>query len=382
MIKSLAISSLALAISAGGGPAQAAPLPSTSATTTYHTVAVGDVRVFYREAGPPEAPTLLLLHGYPSSSRQFDGLIPLLADRYHVVAPDYPGFGQSDAPPAEEFHYTFDHLAEVIGAFTEALQLTSYVLYLNDYGGPVGFRLALAHPEPVKAFVIQNAVSHEEGLGPAWEVRKASWKDRAAFEDKVITGFVSLEGCKARHVGNSPIRSATIRTPGRTSTPCCRGRASDRIQSDLFYDYQTNVASYPKWQAWMREYKPPMLVVWGRYAPSFTVDGASAYKRDVPDAEVHFWTLAISRWMKGSTRSPHSCETFSRRTIFRRGRDAAAVRGSVSSSAPYRWSFGGLERRCRSVKSCRAARGEAIYCITSTAEQLSASNVVQVMLCK
>ena len=245
------------------------------------------MRVFYREAGPPEAPTLLLLHGYPSSSRQFDGLIPLLADRYHVVAPDYPGFGRSDAPPADQFRYTFDHLAEVIGALTEALHLTSYALYLNDYGGPVGFRLALAHPERVEAFVIQNAVSHEEGLGPAWEVRRAFWKDRAALEDKVIPGFVSLEGCKARHVGTSPHPERYDPDTWSDKYTLLSRPGERQIQSDLFYDYQTNVASYPKWQAWMREHQPPMLVVWGRYDPSFTVAGANAYKRDVPDAEVH-----------------------------------------------------------------------------------------------
>ncbi len=245
------------------------------------------MRVFYREAGPREVPTLLLLHGYPSSSRQFDGLIPLLADRYRVVAPDYPGFGRSDAPPAEEFHYTFDHLAEVMGAFTEALHLTSYVLYLDDYGGPVGFRLALAHPERVKAFVIQNAVWHEEGLGPAWEVRKAFWKDRAAFEGKVITGFVSLEGCRPRHVGSSP-RPERYHPDTWSDEYTLLSRLGQRqIQFDLFYDYQTNVAPYPKWQAWMSEHKPPMPVVWGRYAPSFIIDGANTYKRDVPDAEVH-----------------------------------------------------------------------------------------------
>jgi pimeloyl-ACP methyl ester carboxylesterase len=217
----------------------------------------------------------------------FDTLIPLLADRYHIVAPDYPGFGHSDAPPRSTFAYTFDNLAEVIGALTRKLELSSYVLYLQDYGGPIGFRLALAHPEKVRAIVIQNAVAHEEGLGPAWDLRRAFWKGRTEYESRVIPGFTSLAGARERHVGSSPHPErynpdtwtdefASLSRPGMTG-----------IQADLFYDYQTNVASYPKWQAWMREHKPPMLVVWGRYDPSFTVAGAGAYERDVPAAEIY-----------------------------------------------------------------------------------------------
>jgi pimeloyl-ACP methyl ester carboxylesterase len=262
-------------------------LASTSATTTYRTHTVGNINVFYREAGPPDAPTLLLLHGYPSSSRTFDTLIPLLADRYHIIAPDYPGFGHSDAPAAATFAYTFDHLAAVINGLTEALALDSYVLYLQDYGGPVGFQLALAHPERVRALVIQNAVAHEEGLGPAWEIRRAYWKDRGAYGAKVIPAFMSLAGTKERHIGSSPHPErynpdtwsdefAQLSRPGQAE-----------IQADLFFDYQSNVASYPKWQAWMRQHKPPMLFVWGKFDPSFAVAGAHAYQRDVPDTEVH-----------------------------------------------------------------------------------------------
>jgi pimeloyl-ACP methyl ester carboxylesterase len=261
--------------------------PSTSASTTYRTVAVEGVNIFYREAGPKDAPVLLLLHGFPSSSRMFDTLIPLLADRYHLVAPDYPGFGLSDAPPPEYFAYTFDHLAQVVNGFVEALGLERYSLLLQDYGGPIGFRLALAHPERVQALIIQNAVAHAEGLGPLWEARKAYWRDRATYEAEVISAFTSLEGARQRHVGTSPQPErynpdtwidefAALSRPGQA-----------KIQADLFYDYQTNVASYPKWQAWLRERKPPVLVVWGRYDPSFTVAGAAGYGRDVPEAEIH-----------------------------------------------------------------------------------------------
>jgi pimeloyl-ACP methyl ester carboxylesterase len=283
--KTFAAASVALALSAGVAHAQG--LYSIASTTSYHTIAIDGVNIFYREAGSADAPTLLLLHGYPSSSRMFDTLIPLLADRYHIIAPDYPGFGQSDAPAPSAFVYTFDHLAGVVDRLTQTLGLKSYVLYLQDYGGPVGFRLALAHPERVKAIVIQNAVAYEEGLGPAWEIRRAFWKDRAAYEDKVIPGFTSLAGAKERHIGSSP-HPERYNPDSWTDEFALLSRPGQRqIQSDLFYNYQTNVASYSKWQAWMRQHKPPMLVVWGKYDPSFAVAGADAYKRDIPKVEVH-----------------------------------------------------------------------------------------------
>jgi pimeloyl-ACP methyl ester carboxylesterase len=179
------------------GGARAEPqsevLPSTSQTTTYHTINIDGTRTFYREAGPAEAPTLLLLHGFPSSSRMFEPLIPLLADRYRLVAPDYPGFGLSDAPPPSQYAYTFDHIASTMDRFITTLGLMRYSLYLQDYGGPIGFRLALAHPDRVQAIIVQNAVASEVGLGPAWDERKAFWKARAAYEDKVIPNFLSLQ---------------------------------------------------------------------------------------------------------------------------------------------------------------------------------------------
>ena len=231
--------------------------------------------------------TLLLLHGFPSSSRMFETLIPLLADRYHVVAPDYPGFGLSDAPPPSQYAYTFDHVARTVDHLADALGLTSYSLYLQDYGGPVGFRLALAHPDRVTAIIIQNAVASEAGLGPSWDGRKAYWRDRAAYEPTVIPAFLSFETTKQRHLGTSP-------NPDRydpatwTDEFAHLSRPGQReIQADLFYDYRTNVAAYPAWQSWMRQHQPPMLVVWGKYDPSFAVGGAAAYQRDVPGAEVH-----------------------------------------------------------------------------------------------
>ena len=260
---------------------------STHATTVFRAVDVGGFDIFYREAGPRDAPALLLLHGFPSSSRMFDTLLPLLADRYRLIAPDYPGFGHSSAPAPDEFAYTFDHLERVISEFARLLGLRDLVLVLQDYGGPVGFRYALRHAEHIKGLVIQNAVAHEAGLGPMWEARKAFWRDRATHEAKVLAAFTSLEGTRLRHVGTSPNierynpdtwtdEFAFLSRPGQA-----------RIQSDLFYDYRTNVEAYPRWQAWLREHQPPMLVAWGRYDPSFAVEGAHAYRHDVPGAQVH-----------------------------------------------------------------------------------------------
>jgi pimeloyl-ACP methyl ester carboxylesterase len=282
-----ALLATATALAWSPSASQAQTVASISSTTTYHKMAVEGINVFYREAGPKDAPTILLLHGYPASSQQFATLIPLLADRYHLIAPDYPGFGQSDSPPADQFHYTFDHLAQIVDGLTQQLGLKTYILYNNDYGGPIGMRLAVAHPERVRAIIVQNAVSHEQGLGPAWDVRKAFWKDRAAYEDKVIPGFISLDGAKARHLGSTPrperydpaaweAEGAHLAQPGQR-----------QIQADLFFDYQTNFASYPAWQEWLKRHHPPLLVLWGKYDPSFALPGAEAYKRDVPAAEVH-----------------------------------------------------------------------------------------------
>lgn len=255
---------------------------------SYHTVRVAGQDVFYREAGPKGAPVLLLLHGFPSSSRMYQPLLESrLGDSYRMIAPDYPGFGHSAWPSPQEFSYTFDHLAEVMQAFAEELQLSRYTLFLQDYGGPVGLRMAVAHPERVAGLIIQNAVSHEEGLSPLWAVRRAFWADRAAHEEELRANFLSLAATRQRHVGNSPhperINPDTwvdefrfLNQPGQAA-----------IQSDLFFDYQANLKSYPKWQKWLQEHQPPLLVVWGRYDPSFAVAGAEAYRRDVPSAEVH-----------------------------------------------------------------------------------------------
>lgn len=261
-------------------------VPSTSATTTYHSVEVEGVRLFYREAGPQDAPTIVLLHGYPSSSRMFDTLIPLLASHYHLIAPDYPGFGQSEAPPADRYAYTFDHLAATTNALIERLGIKRCIFYLQDHGGPVGFRIMLKHPERVQALIIQNANAYNEGLGAKWAGIAHYWADRAAHPEQ-LEAFISFEGAKQRHIAGSP-NPERYNPDSWTDEYAMLSRPGAReIQADLLFDYQTNVASYPAWQAWLREHRPSTLVIWGRYDPSFIAPGGEAFSRDIPDAEIH-----------------------------------------------------------------------------------------------
>jgi pimeloyl-ACP methyl ester carboxylesterase len=265
----------------------ASPSAFASRATTYWTVAVDGLNIFYREAGPLGAPTILLLHGFPSSSRMFDTLLPLLADRYHLVAPDYPGFGNSDAPSPQQFSYTFDAIARVVGDFTQTIGLRRYALYVQDYGGPVGYKLAVAHPERVTALIVQNATAHEEGLGRLQAVRKGFWADREANEAKYRAGLASPEVARLRHVNGSPHPERYNPDVWKEETAfLARPREAD-IQSDLFYDYRNNLTEFPAWQAWLRKRQPPTLVLWGRHDPVFDVAEVAALKRDVPQAETH-----------------------------------------------------------------------------------------------
>jgi pimeloyl-ACP methyl ester carboxylesterase len=253
----------------------------------YRTVRVDGLSIFYREAGPKDAPTILLLHGLPSSSRMFQPLLTRLADNYHLVAPDYPGYGHSDWPNPKEFDYTFDHIASVMDGFTQALGLSHYTLYMQDYGGPVGFRMALAHPERVQALIVQDAVAHNEGLGANWATRRAFWADRPAHEEALRKNLLSLATTKTRHIGDDPKiefydpdlwtdEYAFLNAPGQA-----------QIQSDLFYDYRTNVDAYPKWQAWLQKTQPKLLVLWGKHDLSFDLGEPERYRKDVPNAEVY-----------------------------------------------------------------------------------------------
>jgi pimeloyl-ACP methyl ester carboxylesterase len=253
----------------------------------YRTVKVDGLSIFYREAGPKDAPVILLLHGLPSSSRMFQPLLTRLADKYRLVAPDYPGFGHSDWPNPNEFSYTFDKIATMMDGFTQALGLTWFTLYMQDYGGPVGFRMALAHPERVQALIVQDAVAHNEGLGANWATRRAFWADRPAYEEALRKNLLSLATTRTRHIGDDPNvelydpdlwtdEYAFLTAPGQA-----------QIQSDLFYDYRTNVDAYPKWQAWMQKTQPKLLVIWGKHDLSFDLGEPERYRKDVPAAEVY-----------------------------------------------------------------------------------------------
>jgi pimeloyl-ACP methyl ester carboxylesterase len=253
---------------------------------SYHTVMVEGVSIFYREVGPKGAPTILLLHGLPSSSRMFQPLLTRLADKYHLVAPDYPGFGHSDWPDPKHFAYTFDHIAQLMNGFTEALGLLHYTLYMQDYGGPVGFRMALAHPERLRGLIVQDAVAHKEGLGANWATRRAFWADRLAHEEALRSNLLSLATTRTRHIGDDP--NVELYDPDLWTDEYAFLNATGQaqIQSDLFFDYRTNIDSYTTWQAWMRRTQPRLLVIWGKHDLSFDLGEPERYRADVPNAKI------------------------------------------------------------------------------------------------
>ena len=254
----------------------------------YRTQSVGDAEVFYREAGPPDAPIILLLHGFPTAGHMFRDLIPLLAGRYRVIAPDLPGFGNTRAPPRGQFAYSFDNLAHVIGGFIEALGLQRYALYVFDYGAPTGFRIARAHPERVTAIISQNGNAYLEGFSDAWGAWQTYWREptqehreacRVSLSPETIREWQYLNGADASRVSPDgyTLDIAYMARPG-----------AEEIQLDLVLDYRSNVALYDAFQAYLREWQPPFLAAWGKHDAHFIPAGALAYKRDLPKAEVHF----------------------------------------------------------------------------------------------
>lgn len=254
----------------------------------YRTVTVNGVKVFYREAGPKDAPGVLLLHGFPASSHMFRELIPALADRYHVVAPDYPGFGQSDAPPVDRFDYTFDHLSLVVEKLTEQIGLTRYAMYAQDYGAPVGYRLAVRHPERVTAVVVQNGNAYQEGIdNDFWKPIKAYWADRSEANAKPLRDSLKLSATRWQYTEGT--RDVTALSPDAwTLDQALLDRPGNaEIQLALFYDYRVNPQRYPAWQAYFREHQPPTLVVWGKNDQIFPPAGAEPYKRDLKRIEFH-----------------------------------------------------------------------------------------------
>jgi pimeloyl-ACP methyl ester carboxylesterase len=278
------ISSPALANDTAGAATDAV---QDATAVHYRTAVVDGTEIFYREAGSPTAPTILLLHGFPTSSQMFRNLIPLLADKYHVVAPDYPGFGQSAAPDRAKFAYTFDHYADLVGKLTEQIGVSRYALYVMDYGAPVGFRLATAHPERVSALIVQNGNAYDEGIADFWDPIKAYWKTGAAPEREAIRWLTSFKATKWQYTDGVKDLSLVSPDAWTVDQALLDRPGNQEIQLDLFYDYRTNLPLYPKWQNYFRSAKPPTLVVWGKNDKIFVAPGAAPYKRDIPDAEIH-----------------------------------------------------------------------------------------------
>jgi pimeloyl-ACP methyl ester carboxylesterase len=255
----------------------------------YRYVAVDGKKIFYREAGPKTAPAILLLHGFPTSSHMFRNLIPALARRYRVVAPDLPGFGFSDAPDRKQFPYTFAHLAEVMGRFTETVGLERFAIYVFDYGAPVGLRLAMAHPERISAIISQNGNAYEEGLSAGWNPIQKYWKEPSAENRSALREFLTPEATRWQYT-HGVDDETRVAPESYTLDSALLGRAgNDEIQLDLFLDYASNVALYPKFQEYFRTQRPPLLAVWGNKDPFFLPPGAEAYRRDIPGAEIHFF---------------------------------------------------------------------------------------------
>jgi len=256
--------------------------------STYNRVEVQGLEVFYREAGPKDGRTIVLLHGFPSSSHMFRDLIPKLADRYHVIAPDFIGFGYSAHPDTRQSAYTFEHLTAVIEELLfQKLNLKKFSIYVQDYGSPIGFRLASKNPQAIEAIIVQNGNAYAEGLSPAWEPLRNLWSKRSPETEKAVRGFLAAETTKFQYTHD--VKDVTKISPDSyTFDQFFLDRpGNDAVQLELFFNYASNLALYPEWQSYFRTHQPPMLIVWGQNDPFFTVEGAKAYQRDLPNAELH-----------------------------------------------------------------------------------------------
>jgi pimeloyl-ACP methyl ester carboxylesterase len=270
-------------------PRAVSSAPSLPAVS-YKYATVDRHKIFYREAGDPSAPNIVLLHGFPTSSHMYRNLIPLLADRYHVIAPDMPGFGLSDAPDRASYKYTFDNLAKTMDGFLQTIGVNTYAIQIFDYGAPVGLRLALAHPERVTAIISQNGNAYEEGLGSDWQPIQKYWKEPTAANREPLRSFLTPDAIKTYQYLNGASDITHVSPDGYVVDAAFLSRPGNaEIQLDLFLDYASNVALYPKFQAYFRKYHPPLLAVWGKRDPLFIPPGAEAFKRDNPSAEVHLY---------------------------------------------------------------------------------------------
>jgi len=257
--------------------------------TEYKNISINKVRIAYREAGNPKNPTIVLLHGFPSSSHQYRKVLNQLSDDYHLIAPDYPGFGNSEFPSSKDYKYTFDHLAKTINSFLEKKEITSYALMVQDYGAPIGFRIATAHPERVNAIINQNGNAYEEGLGDAWAGIKVFWKDRNEQTEKDLLPVFSLEGLKWQYTHG--VRNEESINPDTWNLDYMKMSRPNahKVNLDLFYDYQNNLKLYPKWQKYLRDNQPPLLIVWGKNDAFFPESGALAFKKDVKDIDYNIY---------------------------------------------------------------------------------------------
>ena len=252
----------------------------------YNYANVHDAKVFYRESGSKDAPAVLLLHGFPTSSHMFRNLIPQLSEQYHVIAPDLPGFGFTE-PEGGQYRYTFERLAQTIAAFIEKIGLSRFAIYVFDYGAPVGFRLALAHPERITAIISQNGNAYEEGLSEGWNPIQKYWREPNAENREALRAFLKPDATKWQYTHGVSDESVIAPESYALDSALLARAGNEEIQLDLFLDYASNVALYPKFQEYLRKYQPPVLAVWGKNDPFFLPPGAEAYRRDVPSAEVH-----------------------------------------------------------------------------------------------
>ncbi len=287
--KATAVVLASLALSAGITTTTHAAETVSTPEITYSTVEIQGLEIFYREAGPKDAPTIVLLHGFPTSSQMFGDLIPQLADRYHIIAPDYPGYGMSEAPSVEVWEYTFDSAASVVDDLLEEIGADSYSLYVMDYGAPIGFRIAVQHPERVEGLIIQNGNAYDEGLRDFWIPLKAYWADDSKANADALRGLLTIDATRWQYTDGARNPGAVNPNNWLIDQPLLDRPGNQEIQLAMFYDYGTNPGRYPSWQAYFREHQPPTLIVWGENDYIFPAEGAHPYLRDLPDAELHLF---------------------------------------------------------------------------------------------